>query len=263
MITSARAVPTSAGPIVSQPIARRVLGVYVISPCWCSGSVLAMSENPPSVYSPRVDVRLEEARDACDAGRVEKAIALVSRVVAEADDELDVVEAATLVPPPVDPLMRARVHLLTAEAATRVSSPALVERLDRPVGRDGGPLPAGDTAHGRGDGRARPDGSAVRAPRRHRGLRHRGDHRTGPVATPPPARGAGTDGRAVRLCVRAHVATARSLGGPGSDAFYLDPVFGSARARLTGHDHEQMVSTVRGLVEELRPRLGVGSRSRS
>ncbi len=49
----------------------------------------------------------------------------------------------------------------------------------------------------------------------------------------------------------AHVEAARSVGGPRSDASYLDPVFRSTRARLTGHEQEQVAGMVRGIVEEL------------
>ena len=197
-----------------------------------------------------MDVRLDEARAACDAGRVETAIALVSLVVAEADVESEVVEAATLVPLPVDPLMRARVHLLTAEAATRVSSPALVERLSARSAetvdhfRPEAPLTAEamDELARTGQRSALLDAIAAFATEATTALdRSRLHLLLGAQAL--------MDGRFDSAS--AHVDTARSLGGPGSDAFYLDPVFGSARARLTGHDADQMVGTVRRLVEEL------------
>ena len=197
-----------------------------------------------------MDERLDEARAACDAGRVERAIALVSRIVAEADDEYEVVEAATLVPLPVDPLMRARVHLLTAEAATRVSSPALVERLHARSAetvdhfRPESPLTAEamDELARTGQRSALLDAVAAFATEATTALdRSRLHLLLGAQAL--------MDGRFDSAS--AHVATARSLGGQGSDAFYLDPVFGSARARLTGHGAEQVVGTVRRLVEEL------------
>lgn len=87
-------------------------------------------ETLKSPYNPGVDTRLEQAREACAAGLVDEAISLVGTIISEVEDESDIVEAATLVPPPVDPLSRARVHLLTAEAATRVKAPVLRGRLE-------------------------------------------------------------------------------------------------------------------------------------
>jgi DNA-binding CsgD family transcriptional regulator len=197
-----------------------------------------------------VDNRLEQARDACAAGLVDEAIALVGRIIGEVEDESVIVEAATLVPPPVDPLSRARVHLLTVEAATRVRTPVLSDRLEarltetvdrfRPAGLVAPALM--DELARTGDRPALLDAIAAFAGEATSRLdRSRLQLLLGSQAL--------MDGRFGSALV--HVEVAGSLGGPGSDASYLDPVFRSALAHMTGEGWKEMIPVIREVLEGL------------
>ncbi len=197
-----------------------------------------------------MDERLAQARDACAAGQIEEAIALVAEVIGRADDEADLVDAATLIPRPVDPLARARVHLLAAEAATRVRTPALRERiqarLDATVDhfRPAEPLTPAlmDQLVRAGDRPAVLDAIAAFAGEAVTALDRSRLHLL-------LASQALIDGRFEATL--GHVVVARSLSGAGSDAFYLEPVFRFAVARHTGEGLEELVPVIREAVEKL------------
>lgn len=207
-------------------------------------------ETLKSPYNRCVDTRLVLARTACAAGLVDEAIALVGKIISESNDEGDIVAAATLVPPPVDPLCRARVHLLTAEAVTRVRTPELRERLEARLKetvdhfRPAGLVAAATMDHlaRAGDRPALLDAiagfSGEAASRLDRSRLHL---LLGSQAL--------MDGRFASALV--HVEAAGSLGGPGSDACYLDPVFRFALARARGEGLEKMVLIVRDALEGL------------
>ncbi len=207
-------------------------------------------ETLKSPYIGRVDERLAQARDACAASQIEEAIALVAEVIGRADDEADLVDAATLIPRPVDPLARARVHLLAAEAATRVRTPALRERiqaqLDATVDhfRPAEPLTPAlmDQLVRAGDRPAVLDAIAAFAGEAATALDRSRLHLL-------LASQALIDGR-FKATV-GHVIVARSLSGAGSDAFYLEPVFRFAVARHTGEGLEGLVPVIREAVEKL------------
>ncbi|WP_422114699.1 helix-turn-helix domain-containing protein [Brachybacterium sp. UNK5269] len=197
-----------------------------------------------------MDTRLEQAREACAAGLVDEAISLVGTIISEVEDESDIVEAATLVPPPVDPLSRARVHLLTAEAATRVKAPVLRGRLETRLAETVDHFrPAGIVAPARMDELARTgdrpallDAIAAFAGEATSRLdRSRLHLLLGSQAL--------MDGRFDSAS--AHVDVAGSLGGPGSDAVYLDPVFRFALAHRTGDGVKQTLPVVREVFEGL------------
>lgn len=197
-----------------------------------------------------MDGRLLSARNVCASGLVDEAIAIVAEVLDDLDEEHDIVEAVCLVPAPIDPLTRARVHLLTVEAMTRVRAPSLIARLTARLSETSDhfrPAESATPAHmdalaqagdrpGLLDAIAAFAGDATSALDRSRlhlllGSQALMDGRFGTAAD--------------------HVRNAGMLGGPGSDARYLGPVFRFALARRTGDGVEDMVAVVSTVVEKL------------
>lgn len=172
-----------------------------------------------------MDRRLAAAREACAGGRVSEAINLVASIVNDADDERLLVAAAEVVPRPVDPVTRARLRLVIAQAASRVTTPVLLDQLNARL--------AETVDHFRPAAGLSPtamDQFAVSGDRA--GLLDAIAAFTAEATTPLDrsrlhlllASQALMDGRFEDSLDHVDVATA--FGGDGSDAFYLDPVSG-------------------------------------
>lgn len=197
-----------------------------------------------------MDEWVVQARELCAAGRVDEAITLVAAIAGETDDEEVLVLLAELVPRPVDPVARGRLHLAIAQAAGRVRSPALKKRIG---------LRLDDTVD-----HFRPTGALSSS--RMDELAVTGDRAAAldAIAALSCEASSALDRSRLHLLVAAqafmdgrfdtaleHVDLALALGSPGSDAFYLAPVFRSAVSRMTGSGVEAMIPIVREAVERL------------
>lgn len=197
-----------------------------------------------------MDQRLSQARQSCAEGHVSEAIDLVASIVDEADDEDVLVAAAEVVPRPVDIITRARLRLVIARAASRVQAPALRKQLEERLAETVDHFrPAADLSP------AVMDQLAINGDRA--SLLDAVAAFTAEAATPFDrsrlhlllASQALMDGRFD--AVLRHVDDAVAFGGDGSDAFYLDPVFRSSMARLTGDGLEKLTPMVRDIIETL------------
>lgn len=193
---------------------------------------------------------LMRAHEAVSANQIDEAIALATKIVDVGGDESVIAEAATLLPRPVDPVARARVHLLCATALLHVQDPALVERIA--VHRDATVEPfyaSVSTSPEDMDALARTGKRANLLDAISALAAQVTDLKDRSRLQLLLASQALTDGRFEAAAQ--HVDNAVSTGGPGSDAAYLELSYRSSLAMWTGDGLDSVVPAVRDVVEHL------------